>query len=714
MKADPLRHAVATFLPRRLAATFALLGAAMSAASAAEPFAWRTATPESQGMSSAKLDSLAKDLATRGTKDFLVVRNDRIVYEWYAEGRSERDQHFTASLAKALVGGMSVAVALHDGRLKLDDPVSRYVSQWRSDDRKARITFRQLGSHTSGIEDAEADDLPHERLSGWKGDFWKRLDPPHDPFTISRDEAPLVFEPGSEMAYSNPGIAMLTYGVTAAIRDGEHKDVRRLLRERIMRPIGISDSEWSIGYGQTFDVDGLPLVAGWGGGSITPRAAARIGRLVLHEGDWDGARVLASDAVRQVAQDAGTPGPCGIGWWTNADNRYPDLPSDAVWGAGAQHQILLVVPSLGLIMVRNGRSLTTDYERDAVAHLLFDPLIAAITERHSGRPSGLKTSRQAPYPQSPIITGVEWAPAETIRRAAEGSDNWPLTWGDDDNLYTAYGDGRGFEPFVERKLSIGLAKILGGPDDFRGVNVRSADLEQPGDGARGKKASGLLMVDGILYLFARNAGNAQLAWSEDRGKSWTWADWKWTTSFGCPTFLNFSRNYAGARDGYVYVYSPDSDSAYEPADRMVLARVPKDRVRDRGAYEFFVSLDERGMPVWSGEIAQRGAVFIHPGRCYRGGITYNAPLKRYLWCHVLPESADPRGPRFQGGFGVYDAPEPWGPWTTAYFTNAWDVGPGESSSFPTKWMSDDGRTLSLVFSGDDHLSVRKAKLKASH
>jgi hypothetical protein len=66
--------------------------------------------------------------------------------------------------------------------------------------------------------------------------------------------------------------------------------------------------------------------------------------------------------------------------------------------------------------------------------------------------------------------------------------------------------------------------------------------------------------------------------------------------------------------------------------------------------------------------------------------------------------------RFEGGFGVYDAPEPWGPWTTVYFTEKWDVGPGETSSFPTKWMSADGTTLHLVFSGDDHFAVRQARL----
>ena len=219
--------------------------------------------------------------------------------------------------------------------------------------------------------------------------------------------------------------------------------------------------------------------------------------------------------------------------------------------------------------------------------------------------------------------------------------------------------------------------------------------------------SGILCVRGTLYLWARNAGNAQLAWSADHGRAWTWSPWRFTTSFGCPTFLAFGKDYAGARDEYVYVYSFDSASAYEPADRMVLARVPAARITEQAAYEYFVRLGGDGRPEWSADIARRGAVFDHRGRCYRSGISYNAGLKRYLWWQVTGGGAG----AVKGGFGVYDAPEPWGPWTTAYFTEQWDVGPGESGSFPTKWISPDGRTVHLVFSGDDAFSVRRATLE---
>jgi CubicO group peptidase (beta-lactamase class C family) len=664
-----------------------------------QTFDWQSASPQSQSMSMTALDALKDRLAAANTKAFLVVRNDRLIYEWYSPDHSAPTKHYTASMAKAIVGGLATAVALTDRRIALDDKVSAYVPHWRSDPRKSRVTIRHLGSHTSGLEDAEADGLPHDKLTGWKGDFWKRLDPPSDPFTVSRDRTPALFEPGERFQYSNPGIAMLTYALTSALRDTVARDARTLLRDRVMRPIGVRDEEWTIGYGATYTVEGLPLVAAWGGGSYTARAVARVGRLMLRQGEWDGQQILGREAVRLVTADAGTPGHGGIGWWSNREGKYPALPRDAFWGSGAGHQMVLVIPSLNLIAVRNGGSLGESSEHHDMLHAtIFAPLVAAIA---SAKPPAAPSV--AP---SPVIRELEWAPPETIRRAARGSDNWPLTWGDDDALYGAYGDGQGFEPLVPKKLSMGFARIVGGADDFTGVNIRSASGETLGDGQKGKKASGLLMVKGVLYLWVRNAGNSQLAWSHDRGATWSWSDWTFTTSFGAPTFLNFGRNYAGARDGFAYIYSHDAGSAYEPADRMVLARAPIDGLRQRNAYEFFARFDARGTPVWTKDIDARAAVFTCPRGCYRSAVTYNAGLRRYLWSQTLPGD----DARFQGGFGVYDAPEPWGPWTSVYVTERWDVGPGETSSFPTRWMSPDGRTLHLVFSGDDAFSVRRARV----
>jgi hypothetical protein len=316
-----------------------------------------------------------------------------------------------------------------------------------------------------------------------------------------------------------------------------------------------------------------------------------------------------------------------------------------------------------------------------------------------------------PYPQSPVILELEWAPESTIERAAQGSDNFPITWGDDDYLYTAYGDGRGFEPKVPDKLSMGFARVSGMPNNFEGENIRS-NAEETGDGDNARKVSGLLMVDDTLYMWARNANrdgeHCKVAVSDDYAKTWTYAEWTFE-EFGYCAFVQYGKNYDGAPDEYVYMVTPDTPSSYRAADDFVLTRVPKDRIMERSAYEFFVSVNSSNKATWSSDINDRGSVFHNPGKARRSSMSYNAALGRYLWWQGHPSTTD-RDERYDGGIGIFDAPTPWGPWTTVYYVDDWDVGPGDTATFPTKWMSGDGKTIHLVFSGDDFFSVRKAAL----
>jgi CubicO group peptidase (beta-lactamase class C family) len=687
-----------------------------------QSFKWESTLPANEGFLSEKLNAMLDTLAAHKTTSLLVIRNDKIILEWYAEGWDLNKQHGTASLAKALVGGMSLLLALNDKRMQVDDPVCKYIPEWVNHPQKSKITIRQLATHCSGIEDAELSDQDianakargieikdqHMDIPGWKGKFWLK-DP--DPFTISRDQAPVVFEPGTSYQYSNPGMAMLSYSITASYKGTQYNDIRTLLRERIYQPIGINDDEWQIGYGKTYNVNGLGLVANWGGAAFTPRAIARLGRLMLKKGNWDGKQLIDSSWVKLVVKYAGTPVPprgendispaCGLAWYNNFDGVWARAPRDLFLGSGAGNQTLIVIPSLNIIVVRNGQDMSRPEKGEpyhyGLVNYLVNPLMDAYIE--------------APYPMSVIIKSIKFSAVSSIVRKACDSDNWPITWADDDNQYTAYGDGTGFEPKVDIKLSLGLAKITGSPDDFQGFNIRSSSGERLDGGRKGQKASGLIMVNGVLYMWIRNADNngeeSQLAWSSDRGKTWLLSDWKFTSGFGYPLFLNFGKNYQGARDDYVYIYSHDENDAYKPADQMVLARVPKNKIQDRKLYEFFKTLDNKANPVWSKDITERGAVFKHSAMCYRSGITYNAGLKCYLWCQIHPESNHPKGSRFQGGFGIYEAPEPWGPWHTVYYTRSWDVGPGDTACFPVKWMSKDGKTCYMLFSGDDCFSVRK-------
>jgi CubicO group peptidase (beta-lactamase class C family) len=351
-------------------------------------FIWRTGTPEEQGFAPARLETAVSAVAGRGTNALLIIRRDQVVTEWYAPGWHARRKHYSASLAKAMVGGMTLLVAASAGRLNPDDPAARYVPQWAGDDFKSQITLRHLATHSSGLEDAEEAGLPHAALPGWKGQFWRR-DP--NPFIIARDLAPVCFPPGTQNAYSNPGLGMLGYCVTAAMRGTAQPDLRSVLRDCVFRPIGVDDAAWSIGYGTAYPTDGLQLYATWGGGEFTADAVARVGRLLLHGGDWNGQRVIDPASVRQTLAAVPVPLPdrvadlaapaSGLAWYLNADGVWPTVPRDAFAGAGAGHQVLLVVPSLELIIVRNGANLAPELPFwTAVARHLFDPLLATLRQ----------------------------------------------------------------------------------------------------------------------------------------------------------------------------------------------------------------------------------------------------------------------------------------------------------------------------------------------
>ena len=59
-----------------------------------------------------------------------------------------------------------------------------------------------------------------------------------------------------------------------------------------------------------------------------------------------------------------------------------------------------------------------------------------------------------------------------------------------------------------------LARVEGGPADFKGVNLRAPTIEQKGEGKAGKKASGILMVGGGLYLWVRLLRRFLRLWAE--------------------------------------------------------------------------------------------------------------------------------------------------------------------------------------------------------
>jgi len=310
---------------------------------------------------------------------------------------------------------------------------------------------------------------------------------------------------------------------------------------------------------------------------------------------------------------------------------------------------------------------------------------------------------EPPCPPSPMIERAEFSFDERIV-LAPGSDNWPMTWAADGHQYTAWGDGGGFGGTnSDGRVSLGVARIEGDASDYRGINVWGGkDPEAP---ARfGGKSYGILALGDRLYMWVspgsgeENNEEARLAWSDDRGRTWTRADWAFTEADAImvPAFCQFGQDYADARDDFVYVYTT---RLHDPAARMQrpgavdLLRVPTDRLRERAAYEIFAGRDDAGSPTWSHDFADRRAVLDDPSGLHRLSVNYNAGLERYLLCVEHSEG-------YAGNLALFDAPQPWGPWTTALYTENWG---GFGATFywciPNKWTSPDGLAFTIVFTG---------------
>ena len=312
----------------------------------------------------------------------------------------------------------------------------------------------------------------------------------------------------------------------------------------------------------------------------------------------------------------------------------------------------------------------------------------------------------SPYGPSPVVARLVIDPN---RVSIGDGDNWPVSWGDDNAVYTFYQDGAGFETHDH---SMAPAKITGDPPAIAGENIFSPSGTMEGGGATGRKVSGLLMVnrapDGAptptLDAWVRNlhpnpdgsdATGASLIWSTDHGATWSWEpEWSFAEQIGYPVWLNAGQDYNAAPDpAHAYFYSPDGPSSYQTYPDIMLGRVATDRIVDPTAYEFFSGLDADGTPQWGG-FAHHVPVFSNPAGSFRPGVVYDPFLHRYLLS--VTDGFDSS----RNYLGIFDAANPWGPWTTVTYREGWG---GEAEhrfapQIPSKWISPDGLHFYLEYS----------------
>lgn len=311
----------------------------------------------------------------------------------------------------------------------------------------------------------------------------------------------------------------------------------------------------------------------------------------------------------------------------------------------------------------------------------------------------------APYPDSASISGINfnWA---THNRQAPGSDNFPTTWADDGHQYSHFGDGGGFGGTdTNGRVSFGVARIEGGGSSYTGYN-RYGGLSPEFSSSLDGKTYGIICIGGVLYCWftplsdANGYASATLYKSTNHSQSWTATATQFVQAqgIGIPTICQFGQDYAGARDGYVYHYflnlTDTGALGIQTGGEIVLARCLISDLETEANYEWYTGLSG-GSPTWSTTVANRVPVFDDPnGVGWNLSVSYNPVLARYLLCTEHTTS-------FTGKIGIFDAPEPWGPWTTVLYQDAFGSPTITADTFfwnfANKWNS--GTNFVMVFSG---------------
>lgn len=280
-----------------------------------------------------------------------------------------------------------------------------------------------------------------------------------------------------------------------------------------------------------------------------------------------------------------------------------------------------------------------------------------------------------PYIEPVILTGItiDWS---TLRKAAEGSDNFATTWAYNDLQYTTYGDGWGFSK-VGAKVSLGVSSIHG---DFE--NQTYTDLWRDGNG----KSYGILGVNGALIMWVGEWGSMEDTWnrtrlylSTDWGLTWALCDWNFIKvhGFHTPTLLQAGKNYEDAQDNYVYSYAGSNN-----INAIYCFRVHKDHILEWAYYEYYTGSG------WSNDITLMqpivtGNVLDH---C---SVTYFKDLNKYVMATQHSKAC-------KGNLLLLQADNPWGPWSEFY--SGTGIGAeGFFWNFSQKWSS--GKDFVMIYTG---------------
>ncbi len=294
-------------------------------------------TPAAEGLDPSVLDGARAYAFAQGknTQGVVVVRHGRIAAAWYAEGAGVDSYAASWSMAKSFTSAL-VGIALDEGLIpSLDVSMAEYIPSWEGTE-KAAITLRDVLTMSSGLAwnegyaDSELGDSDVVEMVFTTGSH----------LAIVEDQA-VASPPGATFNYSSGNTMLLS----AVIEGATGMPAGAFAEARLFGPLGLEHVDWwRDTSGQTLTYCCLDMRS---------RDFARFGELYLRHGAWDGASVVPATWVdASLAPSAAYDG-YGFQWWL-IGRSDPRLPADTFAAEGHDGQFIYVVPSLDLVVVRNG------------------------------------------------------------------------------------------------------------------------------------------------------------------------------------------------------------------------------------------------------------------------------------------------------------------------------------------------------------------------
>lgn len=266
----------------------------------------------------------------------LVIKNDELIFEKYWGEHTQETVSNSFSATKTFIS-LLIGIALEEGKIKsLDEPVGNYLSSFKEKG-KNKITIRHLLMMASGLDWQESGKNPlSENAESYYGtDLWG---------LVNRQKA--ITKPGVLFNYQSGNSQLLGFIIEKATKE----DLSKYAYEKIWSQIGTEhDAYWSLDKENGAEKSFCCLYG-------TSRDFARLGRLIINNGNWDGKQIVSKKymdelfANPRLKTDENVPNyRYGLHIWTYLGDKSPVYYCRGILG-----QYIIIIPAENLIIVRTG------------------------------------------------------------------------------------------------------------------------------------------------------------------------------------------------------------------------------------------------------------------------------------------------------------------------------------------------------------------------